>query len=81
MNANVQMKPSLCVINYNGLRYLHDTLAAARVNSAEFHEIIVFDNASDDGSPELAEREFPEVRVVRLGENRGPAPASGSSSP
>jgi hypothetical protein len=69
------MKPSLCVINYNGLRYLRDTLAAATKNAAEFHEIIVFDNASDDGSPELAEREFPEVSVVRLGENRGPAPA------
>lgn len=69
------MKPSLCVINYNGLRYLRDTLAAATKHAAELHEIIVFDNASDDGSPELAEREFPEVRVVRLGENRGPAPA------
>lgn len=69
------MKPSLCVINYNGLRYLRDTLAAATRNAAELHEIIVFDNASDDGSPELAEQEFPGVRVVRLGENRGPAPA------
>ena len=69
------MKPSLCVVNYNGLRYLRETLAAARANAAELHEILVFDNASDDGSPELAEREFPEVRVIRLGENRGPAPA------
>ena len=68
------MKPSLCVVNYNGLRYLRETLAAARANAAELHEILVFDNASDDGSPELAEREFPEVSVIRLGENRGPAP-------
>ena len=35
----------------------------------------MFDNASDDGSPEMAEAEFPEVQVIRLGENRGPAPA------
>jgi hypothetical protein len=69
------MKPSLCVINYNGMRYLRDTLAAASRNAAELHEILVFDNASDDGSPELAEREFAGVKVIRLGENRGPAPA------
>lgn len=69
------MKPSLCVVNYNGLRYLRETLAAAVANAAELAEIIVFDNASTDGSAELAEREFPSVKVVRLGENRGPAPA------
>ena len=87
------MKPSLCVVNYNGLRYLRETLAAAVGNASELAEyedvlerlppdlreeiaeIIVFDNASTDGSPELAEREFPTVKVVRLGENRGPAPA------
>jgi len=68
-------KPSLCIVNYNGQRYLRATLQAARDCSAELHETIVFDNASDDGSPEMAEREFPEVKVVRLGDNRGPAPA------
>ena len=69
------MKPSLCVVNYNGASHLPATLAAAREHAAELHEIVVFDNASTDGSAELAEREFPEVKVVRLGENRGPAPA------
>jgi GT2 family glycosyltransferase len=71
----LNMKPSLCVVNYNGLRYLRETLAAAVANALELAEIIVFDNASTDGSAELAEREFPSVKVVRLGENRGPAPA------
>jgi GT2 family glycosyltransferase len=69
------MKPSLCVVNYNGLRYLRETLAAAVRNASELTEIIVFDNASTDGSAELAEKEFPTVKVVRLGENRGPGPA------
>jgi GT2 family glycosyltransferase len=69
------MKPSLCVVNYNGLRYLRETLAAAVRNASELTEIIVFDNASTDGSAELAEKEFPAVKVVRLGENRGPGPA------
>lgn len=69
------MKPSLCIVNYNGQRYLRATLQAARECAAELHETIVFDNASDDGSPDMAEREFPEVKVIRLGDNRGPAPA------
>jgi GT2 family glycosyltransferase len=43
--------------------------------AGELRETIVFDNASDDGSPEMAEREFPEVKVITLGENRGPASA------
>jgi GT2 family glycosyltransferase len=69
------MKPSLCIVNYNGKRYLRDTLLAAQRCADELHETIVFDNASDDGSAEMAESEFPEVQVIRLGENRGPAPA------
>ncbi len=69
------MKPSLCIVNYNGLRYLRDTLTAAVRNGQEYAEIVVFDNASTDGSAELAEKEFPTVKVVRLGDNRGPGPA------
>jgi GT2 family glycosyltransferase len=69
------MKPSLCVVNYNGLRYLRETLAAAVRHASELAEIIVFDNASTDGSADQAEKEFPTVKVVRLGENRGPGPA------
>jgi len=68
------MKPSLCIVNYNGQRYLRATLLAARKCGDELHETIVFDNDSDDGSPEMAEQEFPEVKVIRMGDNRGPAP-------
>ena len=69
------MKPSLCIVNFNGKRYLRNTLQAAMRCADELHEIIVFDNASDDGSPEIAAQEFPDVKIVLLGENRGPAPA------
>ena len=34
-------------------------------------ETIVMDNGSTDSSVELIEREFPEVRIIALGENRG----------
>jgi GT2 family glycosyltransferase len=35
--------------------------------------VIVVDNGSDDGGPDAVEAAFPQVRVVRLGENRGAA--------
>jgi len=35
--------------------------------------VILVDNGSDDGTPEAVEATFPQVRVVRLGENRGAA--------
>jgi len=35
--------------------------------------VILVDNGSDDGSPEAIEAAFPQVTVVRLGENRGAA--------
>jgi N-acetylglucosaminyl-diphospho-decaprenol L-rhamnosyltransferase len=35
--------------------------------------VIVVDNGSDDGSPDAIEAAFPEVTVVRLGQNRGAA--------
>ena len=75
MTMDSPMKPSLCIVNYNGQRYLRDTLEAAMACADELHETIVFDNDSDDGSADMAEKEFPNVKVVRLGENRGPAPA------
>lgn len=35
--------------------------------------VILVDNGSDDGGPDLVDAVFPEVDVVRLGENRGAA--------
>ena len=35
------------------------------------HEILVMENASDDGTAEFLAREFPSVRVVELGSNLG----------
>jgi GT2 family glycosyltransferase len=65
------VRPSLCVINYNGEAYLRQSLPAA-VNQAEhFYEILLVDNGSTDGSVALVEREFPMVRLVPLAENRG----------
>lgn len=66
------MKASILLVNYNSgpsllesLRSLHDQ--SARVDS----EIIVWDNASTDGSGELVARSGLPVRVVQSNENLG----------
>jgi len=66
---------TVCVVNYNGARYLHASLRAAASQQQPPAEILLIDNDSDDGSAELARRHYPEVRVVRLTPNRGPAAA------
>jgi GT2 family glycosyltransferase len=64
------------VVAYNAARHLPHTLAALRAQRGVGElPVLVVDNASTDGSAELAERDFPLVRVLRLGANRGPAAA------
>ena len=67
--------PSLCIINFNGERYLERTLAAAMACRHELAEIILIDNASTDAGLSLCKRLFPSVAILELPENRGPGPA------
>lgn len=66
---------SVCLINYNGGRYLHETLKSIHEIKAEFGEIIIVDNASEDSSLELFQGYFPVGKVIRFEENLGPAVA------
>jgi GT2 family glycosyltransferase len=59
------------VLAWNGRE---DTIACLRsLLKATYPEVsvIVVDNGSTDGGPDAVEAEFPDVRVLRLGENRG----------
>lgn len=66
---------TLCIVNHDGAPYLARTLAAATSADQPFDEIMLVDNASNDGSPELVSERFPGVQIVRLGANRGPGVA------
>ncbi len=59
------------MINYNGEAHLRRSLPAAVARADEFAEILLVDNGSTDGSIAFVERNFPMVRILRLGENRG----------
>jgi GT2 family glycosyltransferase len=69
------VKPSLCIINFNGTKILPAALEAACALADRFEAILVVDDCSTDGSVELIERQFPHVRVLRQPRNQGPAAA------
>ncbi|MBV9121624.1 MAG: glycosyltransferase family 2 protein [Chloroflexi bacterium] len=76
---------SVIIVNYNVRELLRACLVSLREGS-ERAEIIVVDNRSNDGSAEMVESDFPEVRLIvspqndgfAAGNNRGIRAASGS---
>jgi GT2 family glycosyltransferase len=59
---------SAVVVNYQGRDFIRDCLASFRGEDAE---LVVVDNASTDGSPEIVREEFPEAALVQLPRNVG----------
>ncbi len=60
-------------VSWNGKEFLErllPSLDAAIQQTPGDHEIVVVDNGSDDGTGEWLAAEWPQVRVVRLPENR-----------
>lgn len=63
---------SIIIVSWNARSYLRDCLNSIRQTSAScVHEVIVVDNASTDGSPEMVAEQFPEVILIRSRENVG----------
>lgn len=62
---------SVIVINWNGRRFLQTCLSALRRQTFRDFETIFVDNGSEDGSADFVYANFPEVRMIRLPDNRG----------
>lgn len=63
---------SVCIANYNGEDLLPDCIESLHRQDAEFSfEIIVHDDASNDGSIELLRRDYPEAEILASNENAG----------
>jgi hypothetical protein len=71
MEPPVSPRVTVVVPNWNGERFLETCLSSLRRQSFKDFEVVLADNGSTDGSVEFVARNFPEVRIVRLPENRG----------
>ncbi len=67
---------SIIIVSWNAKEYLVGCLMSLYEDELDRTEIIVVDNGSSDGSPEAVEELFPEVTVIRAGENLGFAKAN-----
>jgi len=61
-------KVSVLIVNWNAAEWLGRCLTSLRGRP---DEIIILDNGSSDGSPDLASHQFPECRLIRKTTNLG----------
>nr|MCU0317393.1 glycosyltransferase family 2 protein [Fimbriimonadaceae bacterium] len=63
---------SITICSWNTIRDLRLCLQSLRECQHEGNfEVLIIDNASRDGSPEMVEKEFPEFRLLRQSVNLG----------
>jgi len=68
---------TVSIVSYNSLNFLRDCLDSILENPPSLkYEIIVVDNASADGSCELVQKNFPQVKLLRNSKNTGFAAAN-----
>lgn len=73
LRASAEVKISVVVPVWNGLKYLKSLLESLRQQTRQADEVLVVDNGSADGAGEFAEQWG--ARVVRFAENQGFAAA------
>lgn len=63
---------SVIIVTYNSARDIGPCLnALERLTDAPPYEVVVIDNGSSDGTADLIEAQYPDVRLVRSSENLG----------
>ncbi|MGZ5010107.1 MAG: glycosyltransferase family 2 protein [Methylobacter sp.] len=63
---------SVVIVSWNARRYLEECLMSLKSDVCKFPmEIIVVDNASNDGSPDMVLEKFPHVKLIKNKENLG----------
>src|ERR1700733_12650007 len=68
---------SVVIVVWNAKKYVLECLKSLREHCAQLcPEVIVVDNASTDGTPELVAELYPEFKLIRNGENLGFAKAN-----
>ncbi len=62
---------SIVMINWNRKDILQHVLTSTSMQTYSRFEIILCDNHSTDGAPDMVEQQFPDVKLIRLGQNLG----------
>lgn len=62
---------AVVVLNWNGKAHLETFLPSVVQHSSELADVYVIDNNSTDGSVEFLNKNFPTVKIIQLGENKG----------
>lgn len=68
---STKSKVSVIVPNYNGISILRNCLLSLLEHDRKPDQIVVVDNGSSDGSPDIIRREFPSITLVALDKNTG----------
>ena len=61
-----ESRVSLAISVWNRRDDLRENLDAIRSQTVSPFEVVVVDNASNDGTAEMVREEFPEVRLIRM---------------
>ncbi|MGH7869874.1 MAG: glycosyltransferase family 2 protein [Candidatus Dormibacteraceae bacterium] len=68
---------SIIIVSWNARGHLRNCLDSIRQTRGEaVREVIVVDNASSDGSPDMVAEQYPEVKLIRSDKNLGFARAN-----
>lgn len=65
------MKTSVIILTWNGAAHVEPCLKALLAQDPPASEVIVVDNASADGTPDLVAERFPDVRLICNSRNLG----------
>ena len=66
------MDLSIIIVNYNVKEFLQNLLISiSKASSNISKEIIIVDNASDDGSVEMIREKFPSAQLIANNKNLG----------
>ena len=64
-------KVTIVLVNYNGKKYLDDFMKSVCEQSYGGINIVLVDNASEDGSLQWIEMNYPAVKIIRREQNEG----------
>ena len=76
-HATKRSDVSIIIVVWNAKKYVIECLESVREHCGNVsYEVIIVDNASTDGTPDLIAQRFPEFRLIRNSDNLGFAKAN-----